>query len=178
MTVCRNKGFHNATMRDIATASRMSLGSLYDYIEKKEDVLFLIHKEVLDQIYSRMEDIIGGLKDPLAQLEKVFDELFALTVNLREEMLLIYTETKSLPKEYLHVILERESEFVAKYTALIERGVQQGVFKCENPDLLANIMVFVGSIIPLRGWNILSRYSADDVCKMLKDMLFKYLDVS
>jgi hypothetical protein len=110
-------------------------------------------------------------------LEKVFDELFALTVNLREEMLLIYTETKSLPREYLHEILERESEFVANYAALIERGVQKGVFKCENPDLLANVVVFVGSIIPLRGWNILPRYRADDVCKMLKDMVFKYLDV-
>jgi AcrR family transcriptional regulator len=177
MKVCRKKGFHGASVRDIAKASRMSLGSVYDYIEKKEDILFLIHKEVLDQIYARMDTVIRTYDEPVAQLRHVFTELFELTLRLREEMLFIYTETKSLPGEYLHEILKRESEFVGKYTGLIERGVRMGVFRCQSPDLLANILVFVGSIIPLRGWNIVPDHGAGEVCEMVKDMVLRYLDV-
>lgn len=174
--VCRKKGFHGATVRDIAKASGMSLGSVYDYIEKKEDILFLIHKEVLDQIYARMDDVIRRYDEPVAQLRHVFTELFELTLKLREEMLLIYTETKSLPRAYLREILKRESEFVGKYAALIEQGVRRGVFHCNTPDLLANILVFAGAIIPLRGWNIIPRHGSDDVCDMLKDMVLRYLE--
>jgi TetR/AcrR family transcriptional regulator, cholesterol catabolism regulator len=174
--VCRKKGFHGATVRDIAKASGMSLGSVYDYIEKKEDILFLIHKEVLDQIYAKMDDVVRRYDEPVAQLRHVFTELFELTLKLREEMLLIYTETKSLHGAYLREILNRESEFVGKYTALIEQGVRRGVFRCKSPDLLANILVFVGSILPLRGWNILPRHGEDDVCEMLQDMVLKYLE--
>jgi AcrR family transcriptional regulator len=178
MRVCRSKGYHNATIREIAKASRMSLGSIYDYIEKKEDILFLIHKEVLDQIYSRIEEVSEKYDDPKERLTKVFTELFALTMTLREEMLFIYTETKSLPKPYLHEILERESEFVKSYARLIQNGVDKGVFRCENPNLFANILVSLGAIMPLRGWNILPHHSPDDVTNMLRDMVFTYLDTT
>ena len=178
MKVCRTKGFHNATIREIAKASRMSLGSIYDYIEKKEDILFLIHKEVLDQIYARMEEIIEKYEDPKAQLNNMFTELFSLSMTLKEEILFIYTETKSLPKQYIHEVLKRESEFVKRYAKLIERGVERGVFKCDNPDMFANIIIFIGAIIPLRGWNILPHHRSDEVCKMLQDMVFDYLSVN
>jgi len=90
-------------------------------------------------------------------------------------MLFIYTETKCLPREYKYEILQKESEFVKSYAKLIEGGVKRGVFKCENPDLFANIMTFVGAIMPLRGWNILPQHTPEEVSKMLREMIFNYL---
>ena len=175
--VFRKKGFHAASIREIARACRMSLGSLYDYIEKKEDILFLVHNEVLDQIYERMETIAAQYSHPVDQLIHILKGLFDLTCRLKDEMLFIYTETKSLEKPYLKEILRRESEFVAKYRELIERGVQQGVFKCDNPDLVANILIFSGSLIPLRGWNILPNHSEEAVFEALQSMALKMLNV-
>ncbi|MBW1786157.1 MAG: TetR/AcrR family transcriptional regulator [Deltaproteobacteria bacterium] len=176
MKVCRVKGFHNATIREIAKASGMSLGNIYDYIEKKEDILFLIHKEVLDQIYARMEKIIEKHEDSKDQFNIMFTELFSLTMTLKEEMLFIYTETKSLPKEYLHEVLKKESDFVNRYAKVIENSVRRGAFQCEKPELFANIVTFMSAILPLRGWNILQRNTPDEVCKVLLDMASNYLN--
>ncbi|MEW6262518.1 MAG: TetR/AcrR family transcriptional regulator [Thermodesulfobacteriota bacterium] len=176
--VFRKKGFHAASIREIARACRMSLGSLYDYIEKKEDILFLVHNEVLNQIYDRMETIAAQYDHPVEQLIHILRGLFDLTCRLKDEMLFIYTETKSLEKPYLKEILRRESEFVSKYRELIERGVNQGMFKCDSPDLAANILIFSGSIIPLRGWNILPRHSEEEVFEALKSLALKILNVN
>ena len=35
-------GFHKTTTRQIAKASRISIGSLYEYIATKEDILYLV----------------------------------------------------------------------------------------------------------------------------------------
>jgi TetR/AcrR family transcriptional regulator, cholesterol catabolism regulator len=175
--VFRKKGFHAASIREIARACRMSLGSLYDYVEKKEDILFLVHNEVLDQIYDRMETMAAQHDHPVDQLIHILRGLFDLTCRLKDEMLFIYTETKSLEKPYMKEILRRESEFVAKYRELIDRGIEQGVFKCDSPDLVANILIFTGSLIPLRGWNILPHHSEEAVFEVLKSLALKLLNV-
>jgi len=177
MKVFRKKGFHAASIRQIARASRMSLGSLYDYIEKKEDILFLVHKDILDQIYLRIDSISRQYTNPLDQLINVLKGLFDLTCERKEEMLFVYTETKSLEKWYLHEILRKEAAFVDRFRELIESGVREGTFQCENPDLIANILIFCGSFIPLRGWNVLHRYSEPEVFEVLKAMMLKTLNV-
>ena len=71
MKVFKNKGFHAASIREIAEASQISLGSLYDYIEKKEDILFLVHQNCLDQIYNRIEKHMAPHADPHEQFINV-----------------------------------------------------------------------------------------------------------
>jgi len=178
MKVFRTKGFHAASIREIAKASHTSLGSLYDYIEKKEDILFLVHSEVLNQIYQRLEESIKTNDEPLKQLTYILNELFKLTSELKEEMFFIYTETKSLEDKHLKEILERESKFVNSIELLIRRGVDEGVFECKRPDIYANIVVFVGAILPLRGWNILPHHTEDEVLEDIVSLLLKGLSVT
>ena len=49
-----NKGFHQTTTWQIAKAAGFSIGTLYEYIASKEDVLYLvcdsIHKEMETQL--------------------------------------------------------------------------------------------------------------------------------
>lgn len=177
LKVFRTKGFHAASIREIATASGISLGSLYDYIEKKDDILFLVHKEILDQVYRRLDETFKKHKNPVDQLTNVVRELVNLTCRLKDEMLFIYTETKFLDKEYQTQILHRESEFVGAIEALIKRGVKEGLFDCPNPDIMANIIAFTGAIIPLRGWNFLPRHSEDEVIETLVNLISRGLDM-
>jgi TetR/AcrR family transcriptional regulator, cholesterol catabolism regulator len=176
MSVFRIKGFHATSTREIAKASHMSLGSLYYYIEKKEDILFLIHKEVLNQIYDCLRDCMERYEDPATQLVQTLRELFGLTCRLKDEMLFIYTETKSLEKKYLHEILEKETEFVRAIESLIRRGVEEGKFVCRHPDIFANIIAFTGTIVPLRGWNILPHHSEEEVLGELTNLILRGLN--
>lgn len=167
MKVFKKKGFHATSMREIANSAQISLGSMYDYIEKKEDILFLLHIDFLSRIYRCLNECIDKYDNPIEQLLNAIREIFALTVQLREQALFIYTETKSLEKEYLHEILKNESEFVSKIESLITNGVNEGVFECRNPSILANIIAYSFAIIPLRGWSLAPKSSEAEVLNEL-----------
>ena len=53
----KEKGFHRATTREIAKAAGFSIGTLYEYIRTKEDVLYL----VCDSIYNEVHDRLSAL---------------------------------------------------------------------------------------------------------------------
>ena len=64
------KGYHPASMREIAKAADMSLGQIYHYISSKDDVLFLIHKHMQTEWYRTLDDArISGYEDPVTRLE-------------------------------------------------------------------------------------------------------------
>ncbi|MBW2678755.1 MAG: helix-turn-helix transcriptional regulator, partial [Deltaproteobacteria bacterium] len=58
------QGFHKTTTRQIARAAGFSIGSLYEYVTSKEDVLYLvcefIHTEVARGVAGAMQRTTGG----------------------------------------------------------------------------------------------------------------------
>jgi AcrR family transcriptional regulator len=177
MQVFRKKGFHATSMREIAKHSGISLGNLYDYIEKKEDILFLLHRDILDKIYHHFKEISIKYEDPVQELIYAMKEIFRLISQLREEVLFIYTTTRSLEKKWLHERLEKESEFVYEIELMIKRGVSRGVFECKNPAIFANIIAYHFGIVPLRGWNILTENSEETLYEDLIQLILAGLGV-
>jgi AcrR family transcriptional regulator len=89
-------GFHKTTTRQIARAAGISIGSLYEYIATKEDVLYLvcdaIHAEIEHGVAEALDRAKKG-KNPLAE---VIREYFMVCHRMNDHILLIYQETQSL----------------------------------------------------------------------------------
>jgi AcrR family transcriptional regulator len=171
MKIFKEKSFHAATMREIAAASGMGLGNLYNYIERKEDILYLIHSEMQDKMERCFQKVLGGYDSPREQLIHIIRELYNLTCLMKEEVLFILTEAKSLEKKDLYAVLERESLAVGAIASVIERGMKEGQFRSGNPVLLANIIAYNIWIVPLRGWNILQYHSREELLREMTEMI-------
>ena len=168
MKVFKTKGFHAASMREIAEACQISLGSLYDYIEKKDDILFLVHQHGLDQMYSRLKEKMAPHSDPYEQFINVLQELFRISIDLKDELMFMYTETKHLEKPFLNEILRQEKEFLSFLESLIKKCIDSGAFECQNPAIYANIISFLGAVaIPMRGWDLFPKHSEEEVIEEL-----------
>ena len=167
LTDFKEKGFHAASIREIAKASQMSLGSLYYYVEKKEDILFRLHQKVLDQIHSRIEKHMAPHADPHEQFINVLRELFRISVDLKDELMFIYTETRHLEKQYLKELLRRDRELLDFFESLIKKCVNNGTFECQNPGIYANLVSFLGVMIPMRGWDLFPKHSEEEVVDAL-----------
>ena len=61
----KEKGFHRTTTREIAKEAGFSIGTLYEYIRTKEDVLFL----VCDSIYNEVNDRLSVLANEEGTVE-------------------------------------------------------------------------------------------------------------
>ena len=158
------KGYSQASIRDISKVTGLTIGNLYDYITRKEDVLFLVF-DVFHSIWTNRleEEGVFEIEDPVKQLETAIQKMVELVTSHRDMVLLMYTETKLLPKEFMKMILEKESGLVECFERILKRGVEKEVFKIKHPFLIANIIVYLLSIEPLRGWNLRRRYKVEEI---------------
>ena len=98
----KEKGFHRATTREIAKAAGFSIGTLYEYIRTKEDVLYFVCDSIYDEVQSRLstlmdrEGTLGGLREAIAAYFHVVDDM-------SDEFVVMYQESKSLQRTRLNM---------------------------------------------------------------------------
>lgn len=161
------KGYYATSMREISKATGLTIGNLYDYITKKEDILYLVF-DVFHSIWvNRLEEKrVFEIEDPANQLKVAIQKMFELVNEHRDMVLLMYTESKSLPKNFLKAILEKESGLVQCFEKILARGAEKGVFRVGDVFFASNVIVYLLSLWPLRGWNLKKRFKEEEVNKL------------
>lgn len=115
----KEKGFHRTTTREIAKESGFSIGTLYEYIRKKEDVLFLVCDYIYDGVQERFESAMKLDAPSKENVEAVIRSYYQLMDDMQEEILVLYQEIKGLNKETRKYVLKKEKDMVAMLEKLI-----------------------------------------------------------
>lgn len=169
------RGFHETTMKDIAEACGLAFGSLYSYLETKEDVLYLVFEWVLTDKLRRVREVAGTYTDPEAQLREVLRVASDTNYLKQNEIQLLYRENATLKhsrKNYLQHIFRIEQEYVGLLRDVLERGVEAGVFRPTDTHLVANFIPLLLAIWPLKRWN-LKGYTAERVTKEVIELVVR-----
>ncbi len=168
------KGFSNTSMRDISKATKITIGNLYSYIKKKEDVLCLVFN-LFHQSWAKDLEKNGILEieDPQEQLRMAIRAMLLSSRGCQDEIKLLYRESMYLPKRFLKIAMEKDGELILAFEKMIRRGVELGVFQVEDPFYAANMIVFQMSLHPLRGWNLKKKYTYDEVARLTENYIFK-----
>jgi len=173
------KGYHMATIRNICEASGLGPGTLYNYIKKKEDILYLIYNKLTMMLTeSLLETIKEDKRDPLKQLNEALRKMVEIAWNYQDLILLMYQETASLDRESMHHILKRESDFVSLMDKILEGVEKQGMIRGKKNRLDADIIIFLLALIPLRRWNFRNKFSEAEIKSELIDFMLRALGVS
>lgn len=94
--VFARRGFHQASMREVARAAGLSLAGLYHYVGGKEELLFLVLDRSLDRLIASLEAALARARTPegklLALVERHlqygFDQAHAMKIINRDWELL------------------------------------------------------------------------------------------
>src|SRR3954468_4920815 len=70
VTLFKEKGFHRTTTREIAKAAGFSIGTLYEYIRSKEDVLYLVCDSIYEHVSDRLQKDLDNKQGTLANLKQ------------------------------------------------------------------------------------------------------------
>ncbi|MBM7585225.1 AcrR family transcriptional regulator [Bacillus pakistanensis] len=167
------KGYHRTTTREIARAAGFSIGTLYEYIRTKEDVLYL----VCDSIYEQVKNQLQGMdleKGTLESLRLGIAHYFRVVNDMQDEVLVMYQEAKSLSKDALPYVIRKELEMVGMFETLIQRCVEKGeLLLNENQVHMFAHNIFVqGQMWGFRRWALQKRFSIEDYIEMQTDLLF------
>jgi len=163
----KEKGFHRATTREIAKAAGFSIGTLYEYIRTKEDVLYLVCDSIYHHAMERLSsyEIKAGT---IEELKEMIREYFLQIDSMVDELTIMYQETKSLSKEAQRYVFSKEFEMVATFERLLKRCVQSGEITMTEKQihLAANNLVVSGQSWAFRKWALHRQHSIDEFIDM------------
>ncbi|MGM8364755.1 TetR/AcrR family transcriptional regulator [Virgibacillus sp. W0181] len=160
ITLFKQKGFHRTTTREIANEAGFSIGTLYEYIRTKEDILFLVCDSIYDQVTERMEKTIDFQNPSLESLATVIELYFRLMDEIQDEVIIMYQEVKSLKDKDLRYILDKERDMVSMLKWVIVTCVPHEL-KAIDAELLANNMFVQGQMWAFRRWTLQKQFNLE-----------------
>src|SRR5687768_10084702 len=94
------KGYHQASIRDIARATGVSLSGLYYYFKSKEELLFLIQDHAFGTLLDHLERLLQGEPEPLRRLRLLMENHLRYFMANTAEMKVLSHEAEALSGEY------------------------------------------------------------------------------
>ncbi|WP_232697930.1 TetR/AcrR family transcriptional regulator [Brevibacillus daliensis] len=174
-----HKGFHKTTTREIARASGFSIGTLYEYIESKEDVLYLVCDSIHNELEERLREAITYKGPGIKVLKVALRSLIRVMDQVNDRVLLIYQETKSLPKEAMSYVLRREEAITAIFEEILRKGMEDGSIRTEerHVKLMANNIMVLGEMWVFRRWTLAKHYTLEEYIEKQTDLLLRDISV-
>ncbi|MEH7251159.1 TetR/AcrR family transcriptional regulator [Neobacillus niacini] len=174
VSLFKEKGFHRTTTREIAKAAGFSIGTLYEYIRTKEDVLYLVCDSIYDHVSERLQQDLENKQATLASLKLGIANYFRVIDEMQEEILVMYQEAKSLTKDALPYVLKKENEMAAMFEELITLCVENGELNLTDKQtkILSHTIIVEGQMWSFRRWALQKLYTLDEYIELQTELLF------
>lgn len=146
--VFRQKGYHGASMEDIAKAVNLQKPSLYHHVSSKQDILLALLNRALELLLERisaisMQDLPADKK--LQEMVRVYLSILAENMDLSAVLLF---EHRSLERKQHARHVPNRDRFESLWRSVLEEGVATGLFVCEDPALTTR------AILGILNWTI------------------------
>ena len=133
------KGFHNASMAELAKACGVSKPLLYHYYRDKEHILF----DIADSYMDRLLAVAGEVADMGLEAEPHFRELVMRFMeeyqHSQNQHMVLVQDVKFLEESHRRQVVDKERRVVAAFVAAIA-AVEPGVVKAGLEKAVAMIL--------------------------------------
>lgn len=146
--VFRQKGFHGASMQDIADAVSLQKASLYHHVASKQEILLALLDRALELLLERIsaisdQDLPADKK--LRQMIRTYLQI--LTENTDLSAVLLFEHRSLERKQHARHVPNRD-KFEALWRDVLTEGVAARLFTCDEPALTAR------AILGIMNWTI------------------------
>lgn len=114
--VIARRGFHQASIRDIARAARLSLAGLYHYVGGKDELLFLVLDRSLNRLVASLDAALAAARTPEARLLALIQTHLDFGFHHAAAL-------KIINRDYELLAEPQRSEIGAKRQSYLQRGL-------------------------------------------------------
>jgi AcrR family transcriptional regulator len=169
------KGFHNATVRDIGRAANMTQGTIYNYVSSKDDILYMVCDRIVAEYNEQARRALDTSHDPVGRVRSAVRAISQVMYRHRREILLIYQDSHLLDKRSRRVILARVEEFIGMFERIIIDAARELRVPLPHPHLSANMLTFLPVMIALRGWSLKNDVPPEEVIEQITAFIVRGL---
>ncbi len=146
--IFQEKGYHAASMQDIAEAVDLKKGSLYHHVSSKQEILLALLDEALRLIVERLEGAITSDLSPSQKLRQAMHAYLGFLAENRSLSSVLLLEYRSLEPEYKDLHIPHRDHVDRIWQGIIDEGVSLGEFKTQTPSLVSK------SLLGVLNWTI------------------------
>ena len=152
--VFRQKGYHGASMADIAKAVDLEKASLYHHFESKQEILFELLDRALLMLTEQMKAVMTQDIPADEKLRRAMRAYLRTLGDQGDLVSVLLLEYRSLDPEYHDKHIPNRDKFEKMWRDLLKQGVEDGTFACKN------IPLTVRGLLGVLNWTIVW-YRAD-----------------
>ena len=168
------KGFAKATIREIAASAEMPVATMYQYLERKEDILYNIYRFFMTDIVTALAHWRSSELPPKERLAGAIRTVIEVFDRNHRFIKLMFQESRALTPEARRQVYQLDAQYIAIFRELLADSMQNGDFHIRNVELAANFVYFLCTIWPLRFWSI-GKFGEKTVAEEIVDFVLKGL---
>lgn len=170
----RKKNYHGTSMQDIAEAVGIYRGSLYHYINSKEEILYRIVERPVSKGFESLKKIQEENSPPAQKLRRAIEYHVRHSMEHQAELAIMLEDTKHLSEKGQNRIREAQKRYEGTFLSIIKEGMQKGDFKALDPQVIT-FAIFGMTNWMYRWYDVDGILSADEIAAFFIDMILNGL---
>lgn len=139
-------GYEATTLREVAARVGIRVGSLYNHINGKDELLTSIMVGIMDDLLAAQRAVLRQHKDdPLACLRAFIDTHIRFHADRAQEVFIGNSELRSLPPKERRRVVAKRDQYEKLIRGIIEALGQDGIADVINPRLQSFAIVAIGT---------------------------------
>lgn len=168
--IIREKGFHAASMQDIAKAVDLRKASLYHHVSSKQEILVDLLDLALDQLNKQIEAVVSEDLPADQKFCKALQAYLNYTAENLDLAAVLLLEHRSLEPEFRARHIPLRDRYETFWLQIIKEGIQEGLFR----DLDAHLAV--KAVLGVANWTVMwlnpdGKLSATQIADFSADLL-------
>lgn len=123
------RGYHATSMQDLAESVGVQRGSLYHYIDAKEDLLWEIMERAMTSLRAAVEGATARRGTAAERLRRAVEAHLRAAAAIPDELTILHVELKSLSGRRRSAMVALRDAYEQLFRGVVEDGVAAGEFR-------------------------------------------------
>lgn len=172
-------GYHKTTTRALAKETGLSIGSLYEYVSTKDDVLYLVCIAIHTEVERGVKEALARPTVGKAALAEVIREFFLVCDRMSDHVLLMYQVTHFLPLKWREKVLEAELRITNLFVEAMRELRELGKLPQLDDDtinLIGHNISVIGHIWAFRRWYFAKHFTIEQYIEQQTEFIMSFLE--
>ncbi len=168
------RSYEGMNLRLLASKLRMHAGSLYNYIESKQQLLFWLMKDSTEKLLREFLETIANISDPREQMLRFVAFHTSFHIANRKEASVLLTEMRSLTPQNYRAIKQLQRAYTDEVQKIVERGMAAGVFHVHDSRIATFVLLQMLTSVA-RWYTPKGRLTVDELVAVYTDLAISML---
>jgi TetR/AcrR family transcriptional regulator, cholesterol catabolism regulator len=172
--VFSQRGYHAASMNEVAEELGMRKPSLYHHVRKKEDLLFAIHEQLIDELIDQTTSVLLTAHTAEEKVRRILRVNMSFVARHRDGVTVFLQERRAVSGERWEELVVKRDFYEKMVSSVIAEGIASGSFVNLQPNITAR------GVLAMANWGYTwfdpgGELSADAVSEIFAEIALKGL---